>query len=94
MLKRDDIELERADAGNGNGATRILSRGERLALLADEDERAPRVKVAGGTPMIVLERVTKVYDGRVVGLRDISLRIDDNCFALRPQYVRSMGQTT
>ena len=26
--------------------------------------------------MIVLERVTKVYDGRVVGLRDVSLRID------------------
>ena len=47
MLKRDDIELEHADAGNGNGATRTLSRGERLALLADEDERAPRVKVAG-----------------------------------------------
>ena len=44
MLKRDDIELEHADAGNGNGATRTLSRGERLALLADEDERAPRVK--------------------------------------------------
>ena len=76
MLKRDDIELEHADAANGNGATRTLSRGERLALLAEEDERAPRVKVAGGTPMIVLERVTKVYDGRVVGLRDVSLRID------------------
>ena len=76
MLKRDDIELEHADAGNGNGATRTLSRGERLALLAEEDELAPRVKVPGGTPMIVLERVTKVYDGRVVGLRDVSLRID------------------
>ena len=63
MLKRDDIELEHADAGNGNGATRTLSRGERLALLAEEDELAPRVKVPGGTPMIVLERVTKVYDG-------------------------------
>jgi len=76
MLKRDDIELEHADAANGNGATHTLSRGERLALLAEEDEHAPRVKVAAGTPMIVLERVTKVYDGRVVGLRDVSLRID------------------
>ena len=63
-------------AGNGNGATHTLSRGERLALLAEEDELAPRVKVPSGTPMIVLERVTKVYDGRVVGLRDVSLRID------------------
>jgi cell division transport system ATP-binding protein len=76
MLKRDDIELEHAVAGNGNGATRTLSRGERLALLAEEDELAPRVKVPGGSPMIVLERVTKVYDGKVVGLRDVSLRID------------------
>ena len=48
MLKRDDIELEHADAANGNGATRTLSRGERLALLAEEDELAPRVKVPGG----------------------------------------------
>ena len=76
MLKRDDIELEHAAAGNGNGATHTLSRGERLALLAEEDELAPRVKVPGGTPMIVFERITKVYDGKVVGLRDVSLRID------------------
>src|SRR3954453_13183868 len=76
MLKRDDTEVEHAAAGNGNGATRTLSRGERLALLAEEDELAPRVKVPGGTPMIVLERVTKIYDGKGVGLREVSVRID------------------
>ena len=51
MLKRDDIELEHAVAPNGNGTAHTLSRGERLALLAEEDELAPRVNVPAGSPM-------------------------------------------
>ena len=68
------LERERTENGNGHGHA-TLSRGERLAALAAEDERAPRVRRTG-TPMIVMDHVTKVYPHDVIGLRDISLTVD------------------
>jgi cell division transport system ATP-binding protein len=53
-----------------------LTRAERLAALAAEDERAPRAPQRPGTPMIVFEKTSLVYPGDHVGLRSISLTID------------------
>jgi ABC-type multidrug transport system fused ATPase/permease subunit len=53
-----------------------LTRAERLAALAAEDERSPRAPQRPGTPMIVFEKASLLYPGDVVGLRSISLTID------------------
>jgi cell division transport system ATP-binding protein len=52
------------------------TRGERLDALVAEDEVAPRVPQRPGAPMIVFDKVTKVYAHQVVGLQDVSLTID------------------
>ena len=79
MLKRDDIDI----TWEGPAATTVapeqtphtLTRGERLAQLALEDEQAPRVEVGGGPPVIAFENVTKTYGESIVGLRDLSVSI-------------------
>ena len=79
MLKRDDIDI----TGDSPGATAVatetathtLTRGERLAQLALEDEQAPRVEVGTGPPVIAFENVTKTYGESIVGLRDLSVSI-------------------
>src|SRR5450432_3989431 len=53
-----------------------LTRAERLAALAAEDERSPRAPQRPGTPMIVFEKASLVYPGDHVGLRGVSLTID------------------
>ena len=79
MLKRDDIDITWEGPAAATVAPeqdpRTLSRGERLAQLALEDEQAPRVEVGGGPPVIAFENVTKTYGESIVGLRDLSVSI-------------------
>ena len=79
MLKRDDIDITWDSGGpvalESDPDVRTLSRGERLAQLALEDENAPRVEVGAGPPVIVFEGVTKAYGETIFGLRDLSLSI-------------------
>ena len=79
MLKRDDIDITwegpAATTVAPEQAPRTLTRGERLAQLALEDEQAPRVEVGGGPPVIAFENVTKTYGESIVGLRDLSVSI-------------------
>ncbi len=79
MLKRDDIDITWDTPGATTIATeevpRALTRGERLAQLALEDEQAPRVEVGSGPPVIAFEGVTKTYGESIVGLRDLSVSI-------------------
>ena len=80
MADRDETEIEwespSAAAATVTREQRELSRGERLAQLAEEDERQPRAPVLGGPPMIVFEHVTKAYTDAVHGLSDLSLSVD------------------
>ena len=79
MLKRDDIDITWDTPGATTIAPevtpRALTRGERLAQLALEDEQAPRVEVGSGPPVIAFEGVTKTYGESIVGLRDLSVSI-------------------
>src|SRR3954468_16798412 len=86
MLKREDPDTLTAtdgttallDAPASAAATRVRrpTRGERLAALAAEDERAPRVAQRPGTAMIVFDKVSKAYAHDVLGLKDVSVTID------------------
>jgi cell division transport system ATP-binding protein len=93
MLKREDEQsreareapvapfaavLDRPEVvSDATEAPRELTRAERLAALAAEDEQSPRAPVrGGGTPMIVFEKTSLVYPGDHVGLRSVSLTID------------------
>jgi cell division transport system ATP-binding protein len=92
MLKREDEHdreareapvapfaavLDRPDTLVAPSAPPALTRAERLAALAAEDEQSPRApQRGGGTPMIVFEKTSLVYPGDHVGLRGVSLTID------------------
>jgi cell division transport system ATP-binding protein len=80
MLKHEEREISPAVSTRG---TAVLerpveqpTRGERLAALAAEDAAAPRAPQRPGAPMIVLDKVTKVYPHQVLGLQDVSVTID------------------
>ena len=67
---RSEVELER------EAAQRRHRRAEALAEIAGETSEFQRPFAPRSEAMILLEKVTKIYPGDVVGLRDVTLQID------------------
>jgi cell division transport system ATP-binding protein len=72
-LPLSDAEREAIDRANAEARRRRLQAYEEMAPATGEYERPVAPKQSA---MILLENVTKVYPGNVVGLRDVSLQID------------------
>jgi cell division transport system ATP-binding protein len=68
-----DADRAAIEAANEDARRRRAEAYAAMAPQTGEFERAPAPKTAA---MILLENVTKIYPGDVVGLRDVSLQID------------------
>ncbi|MBA2332824.1 MAG: cell division ATP-binding protein FtsE [Actinobacteria bacterium] len=82
-VQEDDTHIQvtpSREGADGNGAHPFAPDGNGAAPRGDRLDATPAADPAGSGTMIVLERVTKIYEPNVVALDDVSFTIDKGEF--------------